>query len=94
MDEFSFDTFEELIEFMTLHDADDPVPRQTYLGYPHIVYDTMNGEYVYPCTVEIITAPDGTESMCWYRGKATNFPDEYYDFLGKEMPFNGLQGRQ
>ena len=91
MEDFTFDTFDELLNFLNTIDADTPLPRVTYLGYPHIFYDTVTQEYVYPVTIEIVTAPNGHESVAWYRGKATQYADEDFDFLGEVRPY-GFQG--
>ena len=88
MEEFSFGTIEEVFDFLESN-PDTPLPRQTYLGYPHFVYDMQNDELIYPCTVEIITAPNGDESLAWYRGKTEFFSDDMYDYLGKELTPDG-----
>lgn len=56
------------------------LPVRTYLGYPHIVYLKDSEEIFYPCTVEILTFPNGEESFGWMRGKGP-YKDDEFDFL-------------
>jgi hypothetical protein len=86
-DEQDFSDIIKFLEKMTDKDINDIfleainyLPVRTYLGYPHIVYLKDSEEIFYPCTVEILTLPNGEESFGWMRGKGP-YKDDEFDFL-------------
>jgi hypothetical protein len=82
--------FSDIIKFLEKINGEDVksifleivncLPVRTYLGYPHIVYLKDSEEIFYPCTVEILTLPNGEESFGWMRGKGP-YKDDEFDFL-------------